>query len=87
MCSHTVCGRKVHVSNKTLEKLGDTFQVEPALAEKREPFLRRAGLTTYFIVKPASLPVRSRREQWDGVADHGRLGQRHAQTRTDTCTD
>ncbi|KAF0295292.1 Adenylate cyclase type 3 [Amphibalanus amphitrite] len=49
--------RKVHVSNKTLEKLGDTFQVEAAFAEKREPFLRRAGLTTYFIVKPANMPL------------------------------
>lgn len=40
------------MSNKTVEKLADQFHIERAFAEKREPYLRGAGLVTYFIVKP-----------------------------------
>ncbi|XP_068201359.1 adenylate cyclase type 3 [Palaemon carinicauda] len=42
---------RVHISNKTLQYIGEEFEVEPAYGEKREDALRAAGLKTYFISK------------------------------------
>ncbi|KAL5282238.1 ADCY3 family protein [Megaselia abdita] len=50
MESSGMAGR-VHISEKTRLCLGDQFAVEPAYGEKKEPALRLAGLTTYFIIK------------------------------------
>uniref|UniRef100_T1GCZ3 adenylate cyclase n=1 Tax=Megaselia scalaris TaxID=36166 RepID=T1GCZ3_MEGSC len=50
MESSGMAGR-VHISEKTRLCLRDQFVVEPAYGEKREPALRLAGLTTYFITK------------------------------------
>lgn len=68
-------GRRVHISEKTLQCLNGEFEIEPAFGEKREETLRIAGLKTYFIKKvlipvcwianPILLIEFYRRESWN----------------------
>lgn len=47
-----ICSRRVHITQATLDCLGNEYEVEPADGHLRSQYLRDHNVVSYFIIPP-----------------------------------